>query len=130
LRIAQQSLCLYFGFMKNTKTQQRMFALVSKLYSEDINKKDFCERESLNYHTFSYWVGRYRSFHGLVKGKVTSIKDTSQNEFIPVDVGASLDSVDSTVTISFPNGVRLHLDSFSLTRETVVSLQQLILCLD
>lgn len=130
MHIAQQNLCLYFGYMKNTKTQQRMFALVAKLYSEDINKKYFCKRESLNYHTFSYWVGRYRSFHGLVKGKVTSIKDTSQKELIPIDVGASLDGVDSAVTISYPSGVRLHLDSFSLTRETVVSLQQLISCLD
>ncbi|AXG69971.1 hypothetical protein KORDIASMS9_02200 [Kordia sp. SMS9] len=64
-----------------------MFALVAKLYSEDINKKDFCERESLNYHTFSYWVRRYRSFHGLVKGTSTSTDDTaSQNKFIPINI--------------------------------------------
>lgn len=116
--------------MKNTKTQQRMFALVAKLYSEDISKKDFCKREALNYHTFSYWIRRYRSFHGLLKGETTSTNDTFQNEFIPIDIETSTDSIDSTITIAYPNGVRLHLDSFSLTKQTAVCLQKLISCLD
>jgi transposase-like protein len=117
--------------MKKTKTQQRMFALIDQMYLEDISKKDFCERESLNYHTFSYWVRRYRSFHELVKGESTSTNTTvSENKFIAIDVGTSLEGVDSALTISYPNGVRLHLDSFSFTKDTVVCLQKLISCLD
>lgn len=116
--------------MKNTRTQQRMFSLVAKLYSEDISKKDFCEREAINYHTFSYWIRRYRSFDGLLEHEMTSKDAASQNEFIPIEIGTSIDSVDSAMTITYPNGVRLHLDSFSLTKQTVVCLQQLVSCLD
>lgn len=116
--------------MKNTKTQQRMFPLVEKLYSEGISKKDFCEREALNYHTFSYWIRRYRSFYGLMKKEMTSKEDMPQSKFIPIEVETSIDSVDSAITIAYPNGVRLHLDSFSLTKQTAVCLQQLISCLD
>lgn len=117
--------------MKKTKTQQRMFALIDQMYSEDISKKDFCERESVNYHTFSYWVRRYRSFHGLVKGESTSTNNTvSENKFIAIDVGTSVDTSDAAITLSYPNGVSLHLNRISLTSETVVSLQKLISCLD
>lgn len=107
-----------------------MFSLVAKLYSEDISKKDFCEREAINYHTFLYWIRRYRSFDGLLKNEMTSKEDASPNKFIPIEIGTSIDSVDSAITIAYPNGVRLHLDAFSLTKQTIVCLQQLISCLD
>ncbi|EDP94114.1 hypothetical protein KAOT1_02171 [Kordia algicida OT-1] len=37
-----------------------MFALIDQMYSEDINQKDFCEREDIKYHTLQYWLNHYR----------------------------------------------------------------------
>lgn len=116
--------------MKKTKTQQRMFSLIDQMYSEDINQKDFCERENIKYHTLQYWLNHYRREKKLYQSGIKPRFEQNSDQFIPIEIETSLDSVDSAITIAYPNGVRLHLDSFSLTKQTAVCLQQLISCLD
>lgn len=116
--------------MKKTKTQQRMFALIDQMYSEDINQKDFCEREDIKYHTLQYWLNHYRREKKLYQSGIKPRFEQNTSEFIPLEIGASVDTSDAAITLNYPNGVRLHLDRISLTRETVVCLQKLISCLD
>ena len=91
--------------------RERMFHMIETYHSGGQSQKDFCHTHNLSRSTFHYWLRKYRkhhnsdaNFHPVPSGK----------KFIPLNfssVSPAVSGAAESVTIEYPNGVRLSLQS-------------------
>lgn len=84
-----------------TKKAERMYALVRGWDKSQQSKADYCEAVSINIHTFTYWVQKYKEVEG----------QSEAPKFIPLTVESSKPIVSPGLELSYPNGVRLLVNS-------------------
>lgn len=106
-----------------------MFSLIDQMYIENMDQKEFCEREDIKLATLKYWLKHYHLEKKLDQSEIHP-RESSWSKFIPIELDIPTTSSNSSIRIEYPNGVRLHLDSCLLNKETLYSLTQLISCLD
>lgn len=107
-----------------------MFSLIEMMYLEDMDQKEFCEREDIKLATLKYWLKHYHLEKKLDQAEIHPREESSWSKFIPIEVDMPMATSDSSIRIEYPNGVRLHLDTCLLNQKTLYSLTQLISCLD
>ncbi|PTX62345.1 hypothetical protein C8N46_103445 [Kordia periserrulae] len=71
-----------------------MFSSIYQMYIEDINQKDFCEREDIKYHTFQYLLNHYRHKNKLYQSGIKPRFEHNSDQFIPINIEVSIDSID------------------------------------
>ncbi len=77
-----------------------MFSLVDQWKASGVTQKAFCAEQAINTHTFSYWVAKRRR------------ADQPSGGFAAVDVSGAAPS--DRITITYPNGVAIHISSGNL----------------
>ena len=79
--------------------KREMFSLIKEWQTGEISQKDFCDRHDLSIHTFYYWLRKYKQAHS-----------SSNNGFLPVEIGPSVRDTRGEIQIHYPNGVLITLD--------------------
>ena len=80
-----------------------MSLLITEYHSSGLTLKSFCEQKQIKRPTFHYWCQK--------------LKQEEQSAFVPIR--PALASVEhSGVELIYPNGIRIRLDHFDLTRIT------------
>jgi hypothetical protein len=86
-----------------TRRAQEMFAVIEKYLTSGLQRREFCEQESITYSTFHWWFHQYR--------KHNSTHKTTPKEFVRVNNPSSpsipLES-QSACVVEYPNGVVLR----------------------
>lgn len=79
--------------------KQEMFSLIKKWKGSGINQADFCDQHDISLHTFYYWLRKYKQTN-----------KSSENGFIPVEIGSPGNDTREEIQIHYPNGVMVTLD--------------------
>ncbi len=77
-----------------------MYALIEQWEKSGLRQREFCHQHNLQFHTFKY----YRTQKNLEENK-----NLSTSSFVPVKIKQAEEL--KGLTITYPNGVRVHLDS-------------------
>jgi len=87
--------------MKKDK-KAAMYQLIKDWESSNQSKSDFCNSASINIHTFTYWVQKYK------KENIEQDLSSQRQNFLPLKL-TKPPVVPSTQTIDlhYPNGIRL-----------------------
>ncbi|HUT83038.1 MAG TPA: hypothetical protein VMX95_00185 [Thermodesulfobacteriota bacterium] len=86
--------------------QLEMFSLIKKWQISGTSQKDFCSQHDLSMHAFYYWLRKYKQAN-----------PSSENGFLPVEIGPSGNDIRGEIQIHYPNGVLVTLDkAVSLSR--------------
>ena len=87
---------------KLTRRAEEMFSLIERFNSSGLNRKVFCEQNSVAYSTFQWWQHQYRH-----REKISAVRDSPANDFVPIHVTPSYhsDRFSSACRIEYPNGV-------------------------
>ena len=65
-----------------------------------VSQKEYCRENNLSYHTFIYWIQKFRRNHIPV-----------EQSFIAVQPNQQVNSLPQELEIAYPNGVRLRIPS-------------------
>ena len=87
------------------RKKEQMYSLVAAWQSGEASKKVYCEAHQINLHTFTYWVQKYKVAISEEK------EERSNQKFIPLQVSTPQELSDSSIELSYPNGVRLRVAS-------------------
>ena len=86
--------------------QREMFSLIKKWQRSGISQKDFCSQHDLYIHAFYYWLRKYKQ-----------VNPSSENGFLPVEIGPSDNGSKGEIQFHYPNGVLITLsEAVSLSR--------------
>jgi hypothetical protein len=90
-----------------TARARQMYLLVEKYFSSNLSRKVFCERESITYSTFQWWLGQYRQNES---SRATHRPEKVDN-FVPIHVTVPepSDARPAACHIEYPNGVVVRL---------------------
>jgi len=83
------------------RSSQQMQVLIDKFNRSNVSKKQFCRQEGIPISVFYYWQKKFKQ-NGQSSGK----------GFLPVEVNHK-PTIQSSVEISFPNGVVVRLEEGS-----------------
>lgn len=86
-----------------------MYPIVERWQSSQKSKKDFCEAEQINLHTFVYWLKKYNRSK---QKQNTSVVSDVLSDFVELQVDNHLVKEPTNqvfAEISYPNGVALRL---------------------
>ena len=86
---------------------EKMFAMIEDYLSSGLTQKSFCQRESIVYSTFGWWLRKYRQSRSL-----TAQKEKADRRFIPIHPTSPQSSSQASgysCAIEYPNGVTLRL---------------------
>lgn len=87
--------------MERIKTSEVMFPLVEQWQQSGQSQKQFSQENNIRYHTFTYWIKRYRQ------------NQYNQNGFIPIDLsgegGSGIPLGTPRVELLFGNGLTLRI---------------------
>lgn len=75
---------------------ERMFSLIEEWKTSGISARKFCDDRSLSYHTFNYWLKKYRN----------KDEKTQKKGFVPLKI-KDKESNGSKCEIIFPDGKRI-----------------------
>ena len=87
---------------------EMMFALIEDYFSSSLTQKSFCQKESIAYSTFGWWLRKYRQSRS-----VNDQKEKTAQRFIPIHPSSSQSSSPvsgHSCAIEYPNGVTIRLD--------------------
>jgi len=83
-----------------------MFSLIKKWHESGITQKEFCSQHDLSMHAFYYWLRKYKQAN-----------QSSENQFMPVEIRSPGNGAWGEIQIHYPNGVLVTLDkAVSLSR--------------
>ena len=96
---------------KNSRIEKRekMFKLIEDYLSSDLTQPLFCEKHSIPYPRFQWWLTKYRK----TKNSNTDAKNIAIKGFIPLQsIIPKKDNLNSqySYTIEYPNGTILHIN--------------------
>ncbi len=83
--------------MEKTNTPEGMFPLVEQWQQSGLSQKQFSKENNIKYHSFTYWVKRYRQHQHR------------QDGFIPVELSGTGGSGAFRVELVFGNGLVLRI---------------------
>ena len=86
--------------MERSNTAEVMFPLVERWQTSGQSQKQFCLDNGIKYHTFTYWVKRFRQHQ------------YRQDGFIPIELtdgDSRVPSVTPRVELLFGNGLSLRI---------------------
>jgi hypothetical protein len=81
------------------RSSQQMQALIEKFNKSNVSKKQFCRQEGIPLSVFYYWQKKFKQ-----------TGQPSGEGFLPVEVNHKT-SIQSSIEISFPNGVVMRLEA-------------------
>jgi hypothetical protein len=90
-----------FAKKNMTKKAEQMYELVQDWRKSGQSKTVYCQEVSINIHTFTYWVQKYKE---KMEGKIVEQK---ASKFIPLAVKNPPSFASSGIELNYPNGVRL-----------------------
>lgn len=95
---------------KNSRIEKRekMFKLIEEYLSSDLTQPLFCEKHSIPYPRFQWWLKKYRK----TKNSNADAKNIAIKGFIPLQpITPQKNNLDSqhSYTIEYPNGIILHI---------------------
>jgi len=76
--------------------QREMFSLIKKWQRSGISQKNFCSQHDLSIHAF--WLRKYKQ-----------VNPSSENGFLPVEIGPSDNGSKGKIQIHYSNGVLITL---------------------
>ena len=96
---------------KNSRIEKRekMFKLIKEYLSSDLTQPLFCEKHSIPYPRFQWWLKKYRK----TKNSKTDPGNKIIKGFIPLQsIIQKKDNLNSQhlYTIEYPNGIILHIN--------------------
>ncbi len=91
-------------------SQEYMFSIIESYYQSSDTQNKVCERESIKIYTLKSWIKKYRISKGLVTKRKSKSK-VKTSKFIELEVKASPSFKTISLDISYPNGVKLKVDS-------------------
>ena len=77
-----------------------MFQLIEEWEQSGESQTSFCKNKNVSFHTFYYWLRRYKD---QPQGTTTS------KAFIPVTIPVNKKTSNNEIEIHYPNGVRIVL---------------------
>ena len=83
------------------RSSQQMQVLIDKFNRSNVSKKQFCHQEGIPISVFYYWQKKFKQ-----------TDQSSGKGFLPVEVNHK-PTIQSSVEISFPNGVVVRLEEDS-----------------
>ncbi len=99
--------------MRRTMSKEDFLVILTRQQQSGLSIKDFCENEAYPASCFHYWKSKY----GLSRS-YGSVSGSSSTEFAPVSFRSASsalpqelpgeDSTNGSITIEFPNGVKIH----------------------
>jgi hypothetical protein len=111
--------------MKRTdhERKQEMYRILDQWDKSNLNQKDFCVRQGINYSVFKYWNKKRKSELEISDNKTNNRQKESPGKkntesFIPLTLKQKLKS--QGLSITYPNGVEvvcpdeMDLDQFKL----------------
>jgi hypothetical protein len=93
--------------------QEKMYALVEEWFISGLSKKVFSEQAGVGYNTFLYWAQKWSRENG-------KRSQSSDEIFLPLQMDHPSNIQESSVEITYPNGVKLSCSP------SLAQLQQLI----
>ena len=91
--------------MAQHRTAKEMYPLIERWHQSDKSKKNFCEEEQINLHTFTYWLKKYN--RSKSKGNSAPSSDFVE---LQVENRPSITKPSPLFAeIEYPNGVALRL---------------------
>lgn len=90
--------------------QQTMFSIIASYYQSGDTQHKVCEREGIKIHALKFWIKKYRISKGLVTKRKSKSK-AKTSKFIALSVNAASSFKAVSFDISYPNGVKLKVDS-------------------
>ena len=96
---------------KNSRIEKRekMFKLIKEYLSSDLTQPLFCEKHSIPYQRFQWWLKKYRK----TKNSNADAKNIAIKGFIPLQpITPQKNNLNSQhlYTIEYPNGIILHIN--------------------
>ena len=92
--------------MSQRKSTQ-MYPLIERWRSSGESKKDFCVQHHINLHTFTYWINKYDKSRAA-----PSDFTTAPSNFVSLQVNEKTKgNLNTSVEITYPNGIQLRLNS-------------------
>ena len=91
--------------MAQHRTTKEMYPLIERWHQSDKKKKDFCEEEDINLHTFTYWLKKYNRS----KPKIST---ATKSDFVELQVETPPQAINPKALfaeIDYPNGIALRL---------------------
>ncbi len=83
--------------MEKTNTSEEMFPLVEQWQTSGLSQKQFSKENNIKYHSFTYWVRRFRQHQ------------RRQDGFIPLELSGSGTCGAFRVELVFGNGSVLRI---------------------
>ena len=81
----------------NPEVRNQMFDMIERWKQSGLNKKAYCQQQSIKHHTFYYWYKCYRQQHPEM--------ENNGSAFVKLQIEKS--TVTPSVEIYFPGGVRI-----------------------
>lgn len=86
-----------------------MYRMLSQWDKSELNQKEFCQKNGVNYFAFKYW-NKKRKLEGKIKNgskkeQPPASHAPNKNKFIPVAILPKLKSY--SLCITYPNGVQV-----------------------
>lgn len=89
------------------RKKTEMYPLVEAWQNSQQSKVEFCEAKSINVHTFTYWLQKYKIEQS------EKINPPSKNKFLPLQIKkpptSSTATSPATIEIQYPNGIQLRI---------------------
>jgi hypothetical protein len=90
--------------------KKKMYHMLSQWEKSDLNQKEFCQKNDVNYSVLKYWNKKRKLEHEIKdaskKGHHLSSPPKNTDKFIPITITQKLKS--SGLRITYPNGVQLY----------------------
>ncbi|ANQ52576.1 IS66 family insertion sequence element accessory protein TnpB [Flammeovirga sp. MY04] len=86
-----------------------MYTHIASWKTSGLQQKAYCQLHSIKLSTFHYWVVKQRKEN----------TNPAMGSFIPVKVPKKVEQTVKTVTLEYPNGVKLHLSDRELLKEAI-----------
>jgi len=80
--------------------QEEMSYHIQSWQQSGQSQKEYCQGNNLAYHTFIYWLTKFRRKQNPI-----------EQAFIPIQMDQPVQSSVAEIEIAFPNGVRLRVSS-------------------
>ena len=96
--------------MKRIMSKEEFQSVYERQQSSGLTIRDFCENEAYSASSFHYWKKKF----GLSRTYTSNLNKPPDSTFIPLDLrhGSAHSSGPATdMTIEFPSGIKIHLDS-------------------
>ncbi len=68
--------------MARKKNSEQWISLVERWLGSEMRKSDFCKEQSVNIHTFNYWVKKYRQNSSFVEVKPEKTEFCNPEQFV------------------------------------------------